>query len=84
MLTISDKQLIDTIVDGLSNFIIAIGIKKIIDVIAVNEHLELYGRCTTKLEGVIDLKIETQKIKIEDQVGDEVERRFNAMNIGTQ
>lgn len=60
------KQLIDTAADGSSNFSTAIGIKKIIEAIAANEHFELYDRCSSKPERVIDLKLETNKIRIED------------------
>ncbi|XP_050916455.1 uncharacterized protein LOC127131587 [Lathyrus oleraceus] len=41
-LGLKTKQLIDTSPGGLSNFTTATGIKKIIEVIVANEHLELY------------------------------------------
>ncbi|XP_050918703.1 uncharacterized protein LOC127136151 [Lathyrus oleraceus] len=66
---------------GSTNFSIATGIKKIIEVIAANEHLELYDRCTSKPEGVIDLNIETNKIRIEDTITSDVEKKLKAMNI---
>lgn len=54
-LKIKTKQLIDTAVGGSTNFSTITCIKKIIEVIVANEHLELYDRCTSKPEGVIDL-----------------------------
>jgi hypothetical protein len=83
-LKIKTKQLIDTAVGGSTNFSTATGIKNIIEAIAANEHLELYDICVSKLEGVIDLKLETNKIRIEDTIVAEVEKKLNAMNIGTQ
>ncbi|XP_050889424.1 uncharacterized protein LOC127094661 [Lathyrus oleraceus] len=57
------------------------GIKKIIEAIAANEHLELYDRCVSKPEGVIDLKLETNKIRIEDTIAAEVEKKLKRVNI---
>lgn len=37
------KQFIDTIVDGSSNFTIATGIKNIVEVVAADKHIKLYG-----------------------------------------
>ena len=65
-LRIKTKQLIDTAVDGSSNFTTATRVKKIIETIAVNEHLELYDRFVSRPEGVIDLKLEvTKQLKTE-------------------
>ncbi|XP_050897159.1 uncharacterized protein LOC127103978 [Lathyrus oleraceus] len=83
-LKIKSKQLIDIAACGSTNFSTATGIKKIIEVIAANEHMELYDRCQRKLEGVIDLKLETNKIRIEDSIAAEVDKKLKAMNIGTQ
>jgi hypothetical protein len=83
-LKIKTKQLIDIAAGGSTNFSTAIGIKKIIEAIAANEHMELYDRCQSKLEGVIDLKLETNKIRIKDTIAAEVEKKMKAMNIGTQ
>lgn len=83
-LKIKTKQLIDTAAGGSSNFSKATGIKKIIEAIAANEHLELYDRCISKPEGVIDLKLETNRIRIEDTIAAEVEKKLKVMNIGTQ
>ncbi|XP_050889910.1 uncharacterized protein LOC127095237 [Lathyrus oleraceus] len=83
-LKIKTKQLIDTVVGGSINFSTATGIKKIIEVITANEHMELYDRCQSKPEGVIDLKLETNKIRIEDTIAVEVDKKLKAMNIGTQ
>lgn len=76
--------MIDTITDGSSNFSTTICIKKSIEAIAVNEHLELYDRCLSKSEGTIDMKLETNKIRIKDTVDIEVEKKLKAMNIDTQ
>ncbi|XP_050901865.1 uncharacterized protein LOC127108437 [Lathyrus oleraceus] len=83
-LKIKTKQLIDIAAGGSTNFSTAIGIKKIIEAIAANEHMELYDRCQTKPEGVIDLKMETTKTRIEDTIAAEVEKKLKAMNIGTR
>src|SRR4051812_10377397 len=83
-LRIKTKQLIDTAAGGSTNFTTASSIIKIIEAIAANEHLELYDRCTSKPEEVIDLKLETNKIRVEDAIAAEVEKRLKAMNIGTQ
>lgn len=40
--------------------------------------------CTSKPEGVINLKLETNKIWLEDTVAAEVEKKLKAMNIVTQ
>src|ERR1051325_6412151 len=82
---IKTKQLIDTAAGGSSNFSTATGIKKIIEAIAANEHLELYDKVTSKPEGVIDLKLEVNKqLKIEEAIAAEVEKKLKAMNMGTQ
>lgn len=83
-LKIKTKQLIDTVASGSTNFSTATGIKKIIEAIAANEHLKLYDRCISKPEGFIDLKLETNRIRIEDIIIAEVENNLKAMNIGTQ
>jgi hypothetical protein len=83
-LKIKTKQLINTAASGSTNFSIAIGIKNIIEANAANEHLEMYDRCISKPEGVIDLKLETNRIRIEDTIVTEVEKKLKAMNIGTQ
>lgn len=83
-LKIKTKQLIDTVAGGSTNFSTATGIKKIIEAIAANEHMELYDRCQSKPEGVIDLNLETNKIRIEDIIAAEVDKKLKAMNIGTQ
>ena len=83
-LKIKTKQLIDTAVGGSTNFSTATDIKKIIEAIAANEHMELYNRCQRKPEGVIDLKLETTKTRIEDTIAAEVEKKLKAMNIGTR
>ena len=63
------KQLIDIVVGGSSNFTTTTGVKKIIEVVAANEHLELYDRVVRKREGVIDLKLEVNKqLKIEEVI----------------
>ena len=73
-LRIKTKQLIDTAAGGSSNFTTTTGIKKIIEAIAANKHMELYDRCTTKPEGVVDLKLATQTIKLQYQVAAEFEK----------
>src|SRR4051812_14768465 len=83
-LRMKTKQLIDTAAGGSTNFTTASGIIKIIEAIAANEHLELYDRYANKPEGSIDLKLETSKIRVEDAISAEVEKRLKAMNIGTQ
>lgn len=83
-LEIKTKLLIDTATGGLTNFSTATGIKKIIEAIVVNENLELYDRCISKPEGVINLKLETNRIRIEDTIVAEVEKKLKVRNIGTQ
>lgn len=83
-LRLKTKQLIDTVVGGSSNFTTTFGIKKIIEVIYVNGHLELYDRCTSKPKWVIDLKMATRVVLLEDQVMTEVEKRLKTLNVGTQ
>ncbi|XP_050889190.1 uncharacterized protein LOC127094391 [Lathyrus oleraceus] len=78
------KRLIDTAAGGSTNFSTTTDIKKIIEAIAANEHLELYDRCQSNPEGVIDLKLETNKIRIEDTIAVKVEKKLKAVNIGTQ
>lgn len=77
------NQLINIVVSGSTNFITTSGIKKIIKAITVNEHLELYDRYTRNLKGIIDLKLETQNIKLENQIGVVVERILKAANMET-
>src|SRR4051812_32558884 len=83
-LKIKTKQLIDTAAGGSTNFSTATGIKKIIEAIAANEHLELYDRSVSHPEGIIDLKLANQVIKMEDQIAAEVERRLKKMTVETQ
>src|SRR4051812_17088077 len=83
-LKIKTKQLIDTAAGGSTNFSTATGIKKIIEAIAANEHLELYDRSVSHSEGIIDLKLANQVIKMEDQIAAEVERRLKKMTVETQ
>ncbi|XP_050896632.1 uncharacterized protein LOC127103410 [Lathyrus oleraceus] len=83
-LRMKTKQLIDTAAGGSTNFTTATGIKKIIEAIAANEHLELYDRSVSQPEGIIDLKLASQVVKMEDQVAAEVERRLKKMAIDTQ
>ncbi|XP_050889291.1 uncharacterized protein LOC127094508 [Lathyrus oleraceus] len=80
-LKIKTKQLIDTAAGGSTNFSTTTGIKKIIEVIAANKHMELYDRCQSKLEGVIDLKLETNKIRIEDTIPAEVDKKLKVEEI---
>ncbi|XP_050909052.1 uncharacterized protein LOC127122813 [Lathyrus oleraceus] len=83
-LRLKTKQLIDTAAGGSTNFTTATGIKKIIEAIAANEHLELYDRSVSQPEGIIDLKLASQVVKMEDQIEAEVERRLKKMAIDTQ
>ncbi|XP_050890469.1 uncharacterized protein LOC127095883 [Lathyrus oleraceus] len=83
-LRLKTKQLIDTAAGGSTNFTTATGIKKIIEAIAANEHLELYDRSVSQPEGIIDLKLANQVVKMEDQISAEVERRLKKMAIDTQ
>ncbi|XP_050889648.1 uncharacterized protein LOC127094935 [Lathyrus oleraceus] len=83
-LRLKTKQLIDTVAGGSTNFTTATGIKKIIEAIAANEHLELYDRSVSQPEGIIDLKLANQVVKMEDQIAAEVERRLKKMAIDTQ
>ena len=82
-LKIKTKPLIDTATGGSTNFSTATGIKRIIEATAANEHLELYDRCTSKPEWVIDLKVEANKVRLEDIVAAEVEKKLKVMNIAT-
>ena len=83
-LRIQTRQILDSAAGGSANFATATGMKKIIEVIASNEHLELYDRVSSK-SAVIDLKLETNKqVKIEEAVAAEVEKRLKALNIGAQ
>ncbi|XP_058725715.1 uncharacterized protein LOC131597010 [Vicia villosa] len=83
-LRIKTKQLIDTAAGGSTNFTTATGIKKIIEAIAANEHLELYDRSVSQPEGIIDLKLANQVVKMEDQITAEVERRLKKIALDTQ
>src|SRR3954465_13846909 len=83
-LRLKTKQLIDTAAGGSTNFVTATVMKRIIEAIAANEHLELYDRTMSQPEGKIDLKLPEQVVKMEDQIAAEVERRLKKMNIGTQ
>ena len=50
--------------------------KKIIEAIPANEHLELYDKAVSKPEGVIDLKLEINKqLEIEEVIVVEVEKK---------
>ncbi|XP_050916825.1 uncharacterized protein LOC127131999 [Lathyrus oleraceus] len=80
-LKIKTKQLIDTATGGSTKFLTATGIKKVIEAIAANEHMELYDRCQSKPEGVIDLKLETNKICIEDIIVAEVDKKLKVEEI---
>jgi hypothetical protein len=83
-LRIQTRQILDSAAGGSANFATATGMKKIIEAIASNEHLELYDRVSSK-SAVIDLKLETNKqVKIEEAVAAEVEKRLRALNIGAQ
>src|SRR3954467_3162598 len=83
-LKMKTKQLIDTAAGGSSNFTTATGIKRIIEAIAANEHIELYDRAMSQPEGKIDLKFADQVVKMEDQIAAEVERRLKKMNLSEQ
>src|SRR3954468_8201764 len=83
-LKMKTKQLIDTAAGGSSNFTTATGIKKIIEAIAANEHLELYDRSVSQPEGTIDLKLANQVVKMEEQITAEVERRLKKITLDTQ
>src|SRR3954468_23698324 len=83
-LRLKTKQLIDTAVGGSTNFSTATGIKRIIEAIAANEHIELYDRAMSQPEGKIDLNLADQVVKMEEQIAVEVERRLKKMNIGEQ
>ncbi|XP_058768708.1 uncharacterized protein LOC131642482 [Vicia villosa] len=83
-LKLKTKQLIDTPVGGSTNFKTATEIKKIIDAIAANEHLELYDRSVNQPEGLVDLKLSNQVVKMEDQIAAEVERRLKQMALEKQ
>lgn len=65
-LRLKTKQMIEIFFGGSSNFTTSISIRNIIEAVTANEYLELYVRCTNKLEGVINLKLATKSIKIED------------------
>ncbi|XP_050919594.1 uncharacterized protein LOC127137152 [Lathyrus oleraceus] len=83
-LRMKTKQLIDTVAGGSTNFTTATGIKKIIEAIAANEHLEFYDRSVSQPEGIIDLKLANQVVKMEDQITAQVERRLKKMTLNTQ
>ncbi|XP_058766402.1 uncharacterized protein LOC131639996 [Vicia villosa] len=83
-LKLKTKQLIDTAAGGSTNFKTATEIKKIIDAIAANEHLELYDRNVNQPEGLVDLKLSNQVVKMEDQIAAEVERRLKQMALEKQ
>ncbi|XP_058755152.1 uncharacterized protein LOC131628322 [Vicia villosa] len=83
-LKLKTKQLIDTAAGGSTNFKTATEIKKIIDAIAANEHLELYDRSVNQPEGLVDLKLSNQVVKMEDQIAAEVERRLKQMALEKQ
>ncbi|XP_058756799.1 uncharacterized protein LOC131630022 [Vicia villosa] len=84
-LRLKTRQILDSAAGGSSNFAIASGMKKIIEAVAANEHLELYDRVANKPEGVVDFNMETNKhVKIEEKVATEVEKRLKALNIGVQ
>ena len=77
-LKIKTKQLNDIVAGGSTNFSTATGIKRNIEAIAANEHLELYDRCTSKPDGVIDLKLETNEIRLEGTVAAEIDKKMKA------
>ncbi|XP_058764431.1 uncharacterized protein LOC131637882 [Vicia villosa] len=83
-LKLKTKQLIDTAAGGSTNFKTATEIKKIIDAIAANEHLELYDRSVNQPEGLVDLKLTNQVVKMEEQIAAEVERRLKQMALEKQ
>ena len=84
-LRMKTKQLIDIAAGGSSNFTTTTGVKKIIQAIAANEHLELYDRVVSKPERVIDFKLEVnKKLKIEEAITAEVEKKLKTMKMGTQ
>ncbi|XP_050897217.1 uncharacterized protein LOC127104044 [Lathyrus oleraceus] len=83
-LRMKTKQLIDTVAGGSTNFTTATRIKKLIEAIAANEHLELYDRSVSQPKGIIDLKLANQVVKMEDQITAEVERRLKKMTLDTQ
>jgi hypothetical protein len=83
-LRMKTKQLIDTAAGGSTNFTTTTGIKKIMEAIAPNEHLELYDRSVSQPEGIIDLKLVNQVVKMEDQITAKVERRIKKMALDTQ
>src|SRR3954471_22682384 len=83
-LKLKTKQLIDTAAGGSTNFKTATEIKRIIDAIAANEHLELYDRSVNQPEGLVDLKLSNQVVKMEDQIAAEVERRLKQMALEKQ
>jgi len=59
-LRIQTRQILDSAAGGSANFATTTGMKKIIEAIASNEHLELYDRVSSK-SAVINLKLETNK-----------------------
>lgn len=67
-LRLKTKQLIVTATNGSSNFSTATSIKNIIEAIVVNEHLELYDRCSRKSKGTTNMKLGTNKIRTEDTI----------------
>ncbi|XP_058765609.1 uncharacterized protein LOC131639097 [Vicia villosa] len=83
-LKLKTKQLIDTAAGGSTNFKTVTEIKKIIDAIAVNEHLELYDRSVNQPEVLVDLKLTNQAVKMEEQIAAEVERRMKQMALEKQ
>ncbi|XP_058722998.1 uncharacterized protein LOC131594782 [Vicia villosa] len=83
-LKLKTKQLIDTTAGGSTNFKTATEIKKIIDAIAANEHLELYDPSVNQPEGLVDLKLTNQVVKMEEQITAEVERRMKQMALEKQ
>ncbi|XP_058733143.1 uncharacterized protein LOC131604737 [Vicia villosa] len=83
-LKLKTKQLIDTATGGSPNFKTATEIKKIINAIAANEHLELYDRSVNQPEGLVDLKLTNQVVKMEEQIAAEVERRMKQMALEKQ
>src|SRR3954462_2436891 len=83
-LRLKTKQLIDTAAGGSTNCATATVMKRIIEAIAANEHIELYDRAMSQPEGKIDLKFADQVVKMEEQIAAEVERRLKKMNLGEQ
>lgn len=46
--------------------------------------MELYDRSVNYLEGIIDLKLVNQVVKMKDHIAAKMERRLNVINVGAQ